>query len=211
MLSFGLLLGNGSPLGPILAYNLEWTKDENKHNLALITTAGNIGAFLGALIAKFLVPFGKRRMIILINIVLIVGICLTFIPKLENILVPLIIGKFLQGLAAGSFTVMCPALINELSPVELAQSTGALNQINCVVGIFLPAIMTVTVPKCVGDYSVDFTTRCEDPSTDDEFIVKGYWRVLNAIGLVFAGAQIILLLFCYNLDSPMECKQKNDN
>ena len=71
--------------------------------------------------------------------------------------------------------------------------------------------MAVTVPKCVGDYSADFETTCPDPSTDDEFIVKNYWRVINAIGIVPAAVQIILLMFVYNLDSPLEYKQKRDN
>jgi MFS family permease len=93
MLSFGVMIGQFSPVAPIMAYDLNWTEDENRKYITIVNTLANIGAWLGALGSKYFFKYGKRKMIIYLNIALIVAYCLqTFLPL--NIW-PIIIGKFI--------------------------------------------------------------------------------------------------------------------
>ena len=97
---------------------------------------------LGALFSGNFTKYGKKRMIQVINVVLLcsVGICM-----INNIYV-IAVGRFFWGICAGSFTVMCPKFLNEYLPIELKGSFGAINQLMCTAGIMLPSVMSLAIP-----------------------------------------------------------------
>ena len=98
----------------------------------------------GAYAAPILMKKGKRWAIIALNVVLIgVYALIAFTPI--NVVIQCI-GKFIQGIAAGAFSVICPTFISELAPVELQGPIGGLNQAGVTFGILVPNLMGIPIP-----------------------------------------------------------------
>ena len=68
--------------------------------------------------------FSKFNLLIYTNIVLIFAVlaCLT-----GNIYA-MVVGRFIQGITFGMFSVCCGKYVNEICPVELKAPFGAFNQ-----------------------------------------------------------------------------------
>ena len=100
-----------------------WTNDQATSWSTTITSITIGGAMIGALFSGNFTKYGKKRMIQIINLILLcsVGICMV-----NNIYV-ISVGRFFWGICAGSFTVMCPKFLNEYLPIELKGSFGAIN------------------------------------------------------------------------------------
>ena len=84
-------------------------------------------------------------MILATNVLVTIGVGITLINNSGVILV----GRFIFGMAAGTFTVICPKFVSELSPPEYKGPFGAVSQFMCTVGIFLVNLLCVSIP----DYS----------------------------------------------------------
>lgn len=84
-------------------------------------------------------------MIIANNILLLiaVGICMINNPW---IILP---GRFLYGMCAGTFTVLCPKFISEVAPTEYKGPFGAMSQFMCVFGILAVTLMGLPVPNAI--------------------------------------------------------------
>ena len=101
-----------------------------------------MGCAIGALFGGPLAKYGRWKCIILSNIFVIVGSLACVLA--ENIddkvtsLAVLIVGRFIYGLACGSFSLFCPKYIAETSPVEIKGPTGFMSQINICFGILFP-------------------------------------------------------------------------
>ena len=67
----------------------------------------------------------------------------------------------------------------------------------CTLGIFVSALMGLYIPNDPENYA-------------DEFKVKGYFRVVWGLPLVFVALQTILMLTVFNYTTPLELK-KNGN
>jgi len=63
-------------------------------------------------------------------------------------------------------------LVNEAAPTEMKGSMGAMSQLMCTAGIFLPALLGLPIPNDPENYA-------------DEFIVTSYWRVVWGMPLIF--------------------------
>lgn len=58
-----------------------------------------------------------------------------------------VIGRFLWGICAGSFSVYCPKFISELCPDELKNDFGGINQLMLTLGILVPVLMAIPIPE----------------------------------------------------------------
>jgi len=84
-----------------------------------VTTAGS--AF-GALFSGPVASIGRWKCLLFTNFFVIVGAGLCCIQNWEC----LIVGRFVYGLAAGSFSVFCPKYISETAPVEVRGPAGGM-------------------------------------------------------------------------------------
>jgi SP family facilitated glucose transporter-like MFS transporter 8 len=82
-----------------------------------------LGAVISTLLGSVLVKFGKWKMIIIMNILVIIGYGITMYDNMYVIAA----GRFVLGFGAGGFSVYCPKFIAELSPNELRGTLGAVN------------------------------------------------------------------------------------
>ena len=172
-----------------------WTDDNWSTYITSITISG---AMIGALFSGNFTKFGKKRMIQILNVLLLcaVGICMV-----NNIIV-IAVGRFFWGICAGSYTVMCPKYLNEYLPIELKGSFGGINQLMCTVGIMLPSLLSLAIP------ADPIEALKENP---DDWLVTGYWRVIWLAGASLILVQMILLSTVFNYETPVEMKSKGDN
>ena len=157
----------------------------------MITVVTNIGAMTGSLFSGAFTKYGKRKMILVLDVILlgVIGICMV-----NNIKV-IAFGRFWWGLCAGSLSVMCPKYLNEFLPIEKKGTYGALNQLMCTIGIMFPSCMSLAIPR--------------DPVADlklkpDDFLITGYWRLIWLAAAVFTVLQMLLLITCFNYETPVD-------
>lgn len=80
-------------------------------------------------------------------------------------------GRFIWGLAFGSFSVVSAKFISEIAPPEYSGSFGAMNQLSLCFGGCLPPVMALAYP-------LNF-----DANTD-EFYLTTYWRVIWCLPII---------------------------
>ena len=85
----------------------------------------------------------KLKLLQLLNATLIVGVSIALIG---NYIWLICIGRFIWGLAFGAFSVVCPKLVSELTPVELSGPLGAINNLSCTFGQAIPCTLALAYP-----------------------------------------------------------------
>lgn len=96
-----------------------------------------------ALMAGWFIRYGKKKMILVSDILVIISSCFCLIDDINYIL----IGRFIFGLAAGAFTVFVPKFINETAPTEFKGPLGAMSQFMTTVGIVIPSAFGIFIPS----------------------------------------------------------------
>jgi predicted MFS family arabinose efflux permease len=97
---------------------------------------------VSALSGSSFMRFGKRKMILIYNMIMIIG---SIITLYDNIWV-IFAGKFVVGLAIGGYTVYCSNFVYEMVPGELkSQVAGVCNFMVCF-GILIPALFGLAIP-----------------------------------------------------------------
>lgn len=99
-------------------------------------------------------------------------------------LVLLIIGRFMFGMACGSFSVFCPKYIAETSPVEIKGPTGFMSQICICFGILLPFLIGALFDQTKLD-------QCETL----------LW-ILFLLPVAMSAIQMLLMTAVFNYDTP---------
>ncbi len=141
----------------------------SKVRIGLMVGIFNIGCAFGAVIlGKLGDVMGRRKAIMLVTIIYIVGIVIQ-ISSIDK-WYQYFIGRIISGLAIGSNSVLCPMMISETAPKQIRGSLVSIYQLMITLGIFL-------------GYCTTFGTKNRSDS--------GSWRI--PLGLGFAWA--ILLLF----------------
>lgn len=186
-MQFGIGMNSYSTLSTAFQYNFGWDDD----NMTLINdmTQSSIilGAAIGALSCARFLALGKLRLLYILNIVLLIGVAISMIG--QNVYI-LNVGRLIWGFAFGSFSVVCAKFINEIAPLELSGSLGAMNQMALTFGGCLPPLMSLAYPLTF------------DASTED-FYVKTYWRVIYCLPILISALQLCLITFCFRHETPI--------
>ena len=168
---YGYSIGVYNSMQVNFEYLFGW-KTEGETNMwnGIITSICALGSAVGSIIAGIPAErWGKLRAMHVTNLILIVGCALSCYQSMAVILA----GKFLFGFAAGAFSVFVPSFINELVPNEIKGTYGSLTQILITLGIFISYLFGLPLPESVQGIKSNFMN-------DD------YWRVVNAIPILFA-------------------------
>ena len=197
-LLLGIAIASWGNLLDTFAVILEWTdRQKGLWNIG-ITTITNLGAMCGALGSGSFAKYGKLRMIIVLNAVLLisVGACMV-----ENIYM-IAVARFFWGLTAGSYSVFCPKYLSEFIPIEFRGTFGGIPQFMVCLGISIPACMSIALEENPKEaYALN----------PDDFFINEYWRVIWAVPAVIAVLHTILLVFCFRFETPFDLKnQKKD-
>jgi len=157
---------------------------------SLIASGPQMGGIPGALLAGPLSQkIGRRRMLIWLNIIALVGVVLTIFESLPAI----IVGRFIQGFVIGAELVMVPMYVAEMSPVEITGETGALYMLMSSAGTQLGFVVGFLMPSNLND--------------GKEYM----WRILfGAAGLPNV-IRLILLLFVFRKETPFYFIMKDND
>ncbi|NWX50555.1 GTR3 protein, partial [Steatornis caripensis] len=106
-------------------------------SVAIFSVGGMIGSFS---VGLFVNRFGRKKSMLLVNILAFLGGFLMAFAKMAKAVEMLIIGRFVIGLFCGLCTGFVPMYISEVSPTSLRGAFGTLNQLGIVVGILVAQI-----------------------------------------------------------------------
>lgn len=109
---------------------------------------------------------GRRKTILIYNVLSTLSLCLTLILNLPAIA----IGKLLFGFSAGVINVACPKLLDETVPVDQLGAFGIATNAYICLGIGLAMVIGIGLPE-EGDI---------EAFKQDEF-----WRFVYGFPLVF--------------------------
>ena len=84
-----------------------------------------IGALIGSFSGGPLGQIGRRKLLMLSNILLCGGGAVHLIKEIWAIMV----GRFIIGMTVGAASVMVPLFISEISPPSLSGPLGTVNQL----------------------------------------------------------------------------------
>ena len=122
----------------------------------------------------------------------------------------MVIGRFIQGLSAGTFSVFVPSFINEITPTELKGPIGSSTQLFITLGILISYLLGIPLPDCDTKVTEKSSNLfCNGEGTNlrhvyykDGFIGNDYWRVVFAIPISISILQSILLFTAFNYETP---------
>ena len=103
---------------------------------SLITSLYDGGCTIGALTAGVFIGYGKRRMIMMVHVLMLMGYAFTIYAELWAVFV----GRILLGLGVGSYCVYCIKFVSELTPIEYRGPIGAIAELSIATGRWFPAI-----------------------------------------------------------------------
>ena len=163
----GYALGSWNTVA--LAYSKKdgWYNDPVK--ILIVQSMTIAGVATGALLSGNITKFGRWTSLIIANVVLIIGVLISFIDKYEL----LCLGRLIYGLGSGSFSVLVPLFINETAPIEIKGPLGALTEIGISIGV----LIVFSVGVGIGD---------PDEDEVDSFEIQYYWYILFAIPLLIS-------------------------
>lgn len=189
----GIGISSWGNLLDTFAVILNWSESTKSGWNIGITTITNAGAMVGALCAGSFVKYGKLKMILVLNGILLVsiGVCMV-----ENIYV-IAVARFFWGLCAGSYSVFCPKYLSEFVPIELRGTFGGIPQFMVCLGIAIPACLSLAL-------AVDPSEAHKKNPND--FFVNQYWRVIWAVPALIAAVHTLLLLACFRFETPFDLK-----
>ena len=90
-----------------------------------------------------MMAIGRRRCILLTNILVIAG---SLICLVDNFYV-FLVGRVLFGASAGLFSLFCPKFLAETSPTEYKGPIGGLSQLCITFGILVPFSIGIFFPE----------------------------------------------------------------
>ena len=145
------------------------------------------GAAVGAIGCGPLMKYGKLKVIHMMNALMLIGIALCMI----DILPVIYVGRFIWGFSFGCFSAVCPKYNNEICPIEYRGPFGAISQLMLTFGNCIPSTMALGIP---------ITCTAADK---EDFMITGYWRVIWLVPAVIAVLHSLLIMFCFNHESPV--------
>ena len=170
---------------PVFQAKFGWDDQEKVYYSTLISTIAVIGLSLGTLVGGKTMTIGRRRALIIMEVVAFVGGLITQVLDVRLIC----IGRFMYGLTAGHATIIMAKSVDETFPGELASRFGVITNAFNTIGIMLVFFLSgAVVPKDASNYSTNET-----------------WRIIYALPCVIALAQIILFLFVFKQEPIRFC------
>ncbi|KAI1885821.1 hypothetical protein AGOR_G00207730 [Albula goreensis] len=139
--------------------------------VAVFSVGGMVGSFSVGVLAN---KFGRRKAMLLSNILGIIGGVLMGLSTVSNSFEMVIVGRLVIGLFCGLCTGLTPMYVGELAPTSLRGAFGTLHQLGVVLGILVAQIFGLE--SLLGSSTL--------------------WPLLLALTAIPAVLQSIMLPFC---------------
>lgn len=139
--------------------------------VAIFSVGGMIGSFS---VGTMVNTFGRRKSMLLSNILALVGGGLMGLSTLSQSFEMVIVGRLIIGVFCGLCTGLTPMYVGEISPTAVRGAFGTLHQLGVVIGILVAQI-----------FGLEFLLGSDS-----------LWPLLLALTIIPAVLQSILLPFC---------------
>ena len=143
-----------------------------------LTTGVPLGAFFGSIICGWLIKFGRRKMLLITNMMLTISILYMLVSQ---DFYSFVISRFMYGISVGSFSWVWSVFVKEIVPVKDAGFFGAFNQFMITAGIMVASIFGLLS----GSHSIELT-----------------YRLVFSFPLLLITIQVFLLLCYFQNESP---------
>ncbi|CAF0936493.1 unnamed protein product [Didymodactylos carnosus] len=143
--------------------------------VSIFPFGGAVGGYWAGPVSR---RFGRRKGLLLTNLLGIIAATLMAISKFVSAPELLIIGRLIIGIECGLYTGLCPMYLSEVSPKTIRGQVGSLTAISGSVGLMFAEIFST--PVLLG--------------------TENLWPVIMMLAAVPSVIQFILLQFCY--ESP---------
>ena len=141
-------MGSYNFLTHLIPLKLNWiTIEDEKLCNSIINTSAPLGAAIGALTGGFVSTLGRRKSLLIINVVISIAIIVSLIETFETIL----IGRLFMGMCAGMFSVISPMFISEICPPQYSGPFGIVNQFMVCFGIIVIYLLGIALVPYNGD------------------------------------------------------------
>ena len=146
IMNFGFALCAVGESGVALEEQLNWgtTKKERDKHKTFLGTVQVLGIAFGSVTGGGLLKYGKRKIILIMNLFNIAGCLMRIWPNFPLIL----IGSFIQGFAAGVHVSACPKIVDETVPYHVNdKGFGASTNILANLAIMINMLLGFGLPK----------------------------------------------------------------
>jgi len=158
-----------------------WNKNPNSwFTQSVIAALLPIGAIIGAFSSKFVATLGRRKMMLIINMVLCISVLISFIKSTYTLGVM----RFLGGYCVGSFTFLVPLYLREISPKENGGAIGSFYLIFSKIGQLSGALVGLGVPQ------------------SEEIDEHNYFQIISGILFAISFFQSLIFCFIFTHESP---------
>lgn len=142
-----------------------WNHEEAMLYNTLISNSSILGLFIGSVVASQIISIGRRKAILLMNVLIAIGTGISLILTIPT----LIIGRLISGFAAGVLTICVNTCIYETVPLTMASTFGAHTSIAIDFAGLFCLLLGLTLPEKVEHFG------------DDQ-----NWRIIYGFPIVFS-------------------------
>jgi MFS transporter, SP family, galactose:H+ symporter len=179
---FGYNIGVFTSSQPSIAAALGWGGDKELL-IMLMAAMMPFGAMFGALGSGVLARrLGRRKALMLTDLITLVGVGAIVIPTTPTFA----IGRFVTGVAAGSFASLVPLYINEVVPTEIGGKVGGIVQFQVTFGIVIAYALALALPT--GNYK--------------HTSLNNLWIGLYGFQAIFVLIQLFMYVSVYRRETP---------
>ncbi|CAH1788379.1 unnamed protein product [Owenia fusiformis] len=139
--------------------------------VSIFAIGGMFGGVMGGWWSDY---FGRKKGMLLTNIVIVIAALLMGFSKLAKSYEMLIIGRVIVGFGCGLFSGLTPTYLVEVAPNNLRGAIGTVHQLGVTIGILLSQVFGI----------------------EEILGTENGWQFLVAIPIVPAILQLIMLPFC---------------
>lgn len=139
----GFAISGNNQTAPVIKTKFGWDEDEAVLYNTMISAAAMFGVVFGALSGGKFIQKGRKRAIILFNILSAGATTMTMFLNLPLI----IIGRFLFGFCCGVIQVSAVKMLDETVPVYLSSKFGTATNSMMAFGIMVAILLGVLLPE----------------------------------------------------------------
>ncbi len=148
---FGWAVVGNTQTAPVMSVKFGWNHEEAMLYNTLISNSSILGLFIGSIFASKIIGIGRRKAIILMNVIIVIGTGISLILTIPT----LIIGRFISGFAAGVLTICVNTCIYETVPLTMASSFGAHTSIAIDFAGLFCLLLGLTLPEKLENFAED--------------------------------------------------------
>ena len=169
-------------MSPTIRTKFGWNESQALTNNTLISSSAIVGVFFGSLVGGKVVQYGRRRALMIFNIIAALSCALTMVLDLWYIC----LGRFTFGLSCGVFIIAGPKMVDETIPEKYLGIFGTATNLFLSAGITVAILMGAILPL-----DDDIQGQLSDQN----------WRVVYGIPFMCQLISLVMFLTLYREDS----------